>query len=59
MRPAAALLLATVLVAALYGCGAPDDPPAKPEGEAQALERAGAMLSDRPETPQPADTPKP
>jgi hypothetical protein len=59
MKGGAALLPAFMLAAALCGCGAPDDPPARPEGEARALERAEAMLGERPATPQPADSPQP
>lgn len=48
-----------MLAAALCGCGAPDDPPARPEGEARTLERAEAMLRERPETPPLTDSTQP
>ena len=59
MIPVAALLSATVLAAALCGCGAAEDPPARATGEEQALGRAEAMLAERPDTPPSPDTPPP
>jgi len=58
VKPVPAPLPALLLAAALFGCGGADEPAPPPLGEDQAVQRAEAMLQERPETPPPA-SPRP